>query len=86
MPDQFYIRAVDAETGETTVRGPVATISAATDLADRWAEEYIGGSGEVWVRRLRGERYQLHAGELYGDGTCSDVLVTIAVDRGSAEP
>lgn len=24
MPDQFYIRAVDAETGETTVKGPAA--------------------------------------------------------------
>ena len=84
MPEQYYVRAVDAETGETTVKGPVPTLEAATDLADQWAAESLGGNGVTWIHRAHGERYELHVGELDGDGSRSGVLVTITVDRASA--
>lgn len=79
MAEQFYVRAVNRETGAETLEGPIGTERAAIERAERMAEEYFGGDDATWFENVGAWRYQV--GRVFDGGGRSEPLVTITIEE-----
>lgn len=81
MTVQYYVRAVDLETGEQTGDEALSERSwhesIAIGYAERTAEEYFGGDEVTWFEDIGGGIY--HVGRVLENGSRSDALFEITV-------
>lgn len=83
MQRQFYLRAVDLETGDETVTERVWLKRVADDSAWKWAEEFFGHDDVTWIENVGPDT--IHVGRILEDGFRSRPLVTVTVEEVEAE-